>query len=224
MGPSTAEHLPAASCHACIGARPGTALAAWHDHVWGVPCRDDRALVRHLVLASFMSGSDPEPILAAGDRIDAIFQGFDPRILAFWDDARVARAVAEAGALAWTCKVRGAVLTARACLSLGSGRGLSAEAWGLVKGRPVQGTSRVRGDRRTVSDMSRALSTTLVRAGATDVTPLIAHRFLQSAGLINDHLVDCPRYAQIQAMADPRRRGRGREAEACKPQGSTGPT
>ena len=169
----------------------------YHDTEWGVPLRDDRALFELLCLEGAQAGLAWITILRKRDGYRRAFDGFDPRRIAAYDEADVTRLLADPGIVRNRAKVRSVIANARALLQLTDAVGsFSDHAWSFVDGRPLVNRWRSLDEVPAETDASRALSRDLRRRGFSFVGPTIVYAFMQSAGLVNDHLVGCFRHAE----------------------------
>jgi DNA-3-methyladenine glycosylase I len=175
---------------------------AYHDTEWGVPERDARRLFEFVLLEGAQAGLSWSTILRKREGYARCFAGFDPaRVAAFGDDD-VARCLADPGIVRNRAKVNSVIGNARACLRLADDIGSFAEhLWSFVDGRPVQNAWRGLADVPAETDTSLAMSRDLRRRGFTFVGPTIAYAFMQSAGMVNDHVVGCFRHAEVAALA-----------------------
>jgi DNA-3-methyladenine glycosylase I len=173
----------------------------YHDREWGVPMRDDRALFELLCLEGAQAGLAWITIMRKRDGYRHAFAGFAPERVARFEEADVDRLLADPGIVRNRAKVASVVGNARAYLRLADEIGsFAAHVWSFVDGRPVQNRwSRV-ADVPAETDASRALSRDLKRRGFSFVGPTICYAFMQSAGMVNDHVVDCFRHAEVAAL------------------------
>jgi DNA-3-methyladenine glycosylase I len=171
---------------------------AYHDAEWGVPITDDRALFELLCLEGAQAGLAWVTILRKRDGYRRAFEGFEPGRLAGWGDAEIERLLADAGIVRNRAKVRSVLANARALLALtDEGGTFAAHCWSFVGGRPIQNRWSAMGQVPAETDASRALSRDLRKRGFSFVGPTIVYAFMQSAGLVNDHLVGCFRHAEV---------------------------
>ena len=176
----------------------------YHDAEWGVPLRDDRMLFELLCLEGAQAGLAWITVLRKREGYRRAFAGFDPgRVAAFGtDDA--ARLLADPGIVRNRAKVSAAIGNARAWLRLADEVGSpAAHLWSFVDGTPLQNAWRTLAEIPAETDASRALSRDLRSRGFRFIGPTIAYAFMQSAGMVNDHVVGCFRHAQVAAMARP---------------------
>jgi DNA-3-methyladenine glycosylase I len=173
----------------------------YHDREWGVPMRDDRALFELLCLEGAQAGLAWITILRKRDGYRHAFAGFAPETVARFEEADVDRLLADPGIVRNRAKVVSVVGNARACLRLADDIGSFADhVWSFVDGRPVQNRWTRVADLPAETDASRALSRDLKRRGFSFVGPTICYAFMQSAGMVNDHVVDCFRHAEVAAL------------------------
>jgi DNA-3-methyladenine glycosylase I len=174
----------------------------YHDREWGVPIRDDRALFELLCLEGAQAGLSWTTILRKRDGYRRAFDNFEPSVVAGWGDSEVERLLADPGIVRNRAKVNSVIGNARACLALTDEVGsLSDHLWSFVAGSPVQNRFVGMGDIPAETDASRAMSRDLKRRGFSFVGPTIVYAFMQSAGMVNDHVLSCFRYAQLGGAA-----------------------
>ncbi len=172
---------------------------AYHDREWGVPVHDDRTLFEFLVLEGAQAGLSWETILKKRERYREAFDGFDPALVARYDDAKVAALLADPGIVRNRRKVAAAVANARAFLAVQEELGsFDTYLWRFVGGAPVQNTWAALADLPAETPASRALSRDLKKRGFSFVGPTICYALMQAVGLVNDHLVGCFRYAELR--------------------------
>lgn len=176
---------------------------AYHDAEWGVPITDDRALFGLLCLEGAQAGLAWVTILRKRDGYRRAFEGFDPMRLAAWGESEVERLLGDAGIVRNRAKVRSVLANARALLDLTDGSGsFASHCWSFVDGRPIQNRWAAMGQVPAETDASVALSSDLRQRGFSFVGPTIVYAFMQSAGLVNDHLVDCFRHTEVAALGN----------------------
>lgn len=184
----------------CGWAGPDAIYIAYHDEEWGVPVRDSRALWEKLMLDGFQAGLSWLTILKKRENFRDRFDGFVPEVVAEWGDAEIAAALADPGIVRHRGKIEATVQNARAYLDLEAQNGFAAFFWDRVDGRPIQNAWQTLDQVPAQTDLSRALSKDLRAAGFKFVGPTIVYSVLQAAGLVNDHLVTCPRYEAVAAL------------------------
>jgi DNA-3-methyladenine glycosylase I len=174
---------------------------AYHDHEWGRPVRDPAQLFELLCLESFQAGLSWITILRKRDAFRAAFHGFDPALIATWNQADVTRLLADPGIVRHRGKIEGTIRGAQAFLRIEAAQGFSAFLWSFVRDRPVQNRLQQMSDAQAQTPQSQALSKALKKEGFNFVGPTITYAFMQAAGMVNDHLVSCPQHAICAELA-----------------------
>jgi DNA-3-methyladenine glycosylase I len=182
---------------------PGTdpLYVTYHDTDWGVPERDSRALFEKLLLDGFQAGLSWITILRKRDNFRRAFDGFEPRLIARYDEKKLGSLMEDAGIIRNRAKIAGSVLSARAYLELSEKQSFSDFLWEFVDGKPVQNAWRERSDVPAETEMSRRMSKALAEKGFKFCGPTIVYAFMQAVGMVNDHMVDCHRHAECAALA-----------------------
>ncbi|MGH3092796.1 MAG: DNA-3-methyladenine glycosylase I [Gaiellaceae bacterium] len=174
---------------------------AYHDEEWGVPSHDDRYLFEMLALEGAQAGLSWSTILRKREGYRDAFAGFDVALVARFDEGDIERLLADTGIVRNRLKIESAIANARATLAarkeLGS---LDALLWSFVGGAPRVNRWRSFGEIPAETDESRAMSKELKRRGFRFVGPTICYAFMQAAGLVNDHVVDCFRYEDVAKL------------------------
>jgi DNA-3-methyladenine glycosylase I len=174
----------------------------YHDAEWGVPLRDGRALFELLILEGAQAGLAWITILRKRGGYRRAFAGFEPERVAAFDSADVTRLLADPGIVRNRAKVDAAIGNARAWLRLAGATGSPVEhLWSFVDGRPVQNAWKTPAAVPAETDASRAMSRDLRSRGFRFIGPTIAYAFMQSAGMVNDHVTGCFRHAEVAALA-----------------------
>jgi len=172
--------------------RPGPEQA-YHDTEWGVPSHDDRHLFELLLLEGAQAGLSWSTVLAKREHYRAVLDGFDPVVVARYDEAKLAALLEDPGIVRNRLKVRATVRNARAFLAVQESAGsFGAYLWDWVDGTPVV-TRRPPGEPLpATSDLSDRLSRDLKRRDFTFVGPTIVYAYLQAVGVVDDHVAGCP--------------------------------
>jgi len=177
-------------------------MRAYHDDEWGVAVRDDRRHFEFLVLDAFQAGLSWAIILRKREGFRAAFAGFDPERVARFGDTDVARLRADAGIVRNRQKIEATIRNAAAFLDVREAHGsFDAFIWGFVDGRTRQNRWTRTSDVPAKTDESEAMSRALVEHGFSFVGPTICYAYMQAAGMVNDHLVDCFRHDEVRAHA-----------------------
>ncbi len=171
----------------------------YHDEEWGTPVRDDRRLFEFLILEGAQAGLSWTTILQKRAAYRAAFDDFDPARVARYTARTVDRLLRDPGLVRNRAKVEAAVANATAFVEVQREYGTFAKyVWGFVGGQPVQNAWKSVGDVPAETEVSRALSRDLRRRGFRFVGPTICYAFMQAVGMVNDHTVDCFRYAELR--------------------------
>jgi DNA-3-methyladenine glycosylase I len=170
----------------------------YHDTEWGVPVRDEAELFERLILEGAQAGLAWITILRKRDGYRRAFDGFDAQRIARYGDADVARLMADAGIVRNRLKINSTIGNARALLALHErGESLSALLWDTVDGQPVINHWRRLADCPASTPLSVQLSKRLAERGFRFVGHTIVYAWMQSVGVVNDHLVDCFRHREL---------------------------
>ena len=169
-------------------------MADYHDTEWGVPCRSDPELFERLMLEGFQAGLSWSTILNKRENFRRAFDGWDAEIIAGYGEKDLERLMNDPGIVRNRLKVAGAVKNAKAFLEAQAEHGSFANyIWSFVNGatlaRPAPQSWK---DVPAKTDISDAMSRALQRRGFTFVGSTICYAFMQSVGMVNDHLADCP--------------------------------
>jgi DNA-3-methyladenine glycosylase I len=150
------------------------------------------------VLDGFQAGLSWITILRKRDNFRRAFDGFQPEKIARYTPKKVARLMQDAGIVRNRMKIEGAVLSARAWLeAMEKGPGFSRLLWDFLDGKPKVNNFRSTRQIPAETAVSRTISKELASRGFKFVGPTIVYAFMQSAGLVNDHLVSCFRHAEL---------------------------
>jgi DNA-3-methyladenine glycosylase I len=173
----------------------------YHDEQWGVPVHDDRLLFEMLVLEGAQAGLSWITVLRKREAYVAAFDGFDPEMVARYDDAKVAELLANPGIIRNRQKVQSAIKNARAYLAVQEEFGtFDAYMWQFVGGKPIVNAWRTMSDIPAETDESRVMSKDMKKRGFSFVGPTIIYAHMQACGMVNDHVVDCFRYQELAGM------------------------
>jgi DNA-3-methyladenine glycosylase I len=177
----------------------GEQYIAYHDTEWGVPLHDDRILFEFLILEGAQAGLSWATILKKRDNYRAAFDNFDPALVARYGARERKRLLANAGIVRNRLKIDSAIQNAKSFLEVQQEFGtFDKYIWQFVGGRPKQNNWRSIKDVPAKSDESDAMSKDLHRRGFRFVGSTICYAFMQAVGMVNDHLVDCFRYRELQ--------------------------
>jgi DNA-3-methyladenine glycosylase I len=174
---------------------------AYHDHEWGVPEWDSRALWEKLVLDGFQAGLAWITILRKREGFRAAFADFDPEKVARFDQTDRARLMADAGIIRSNGKIDAAISGARIYLDMRErGEDFGAFLWDMVGGAPIQNEWRA-GEVPAQTPLAVDMAKALKAKGFKFCGPVIVYAFMQATGLVNDHLTTCYRHEECREMA-----------------------
>jgi DNA-3-methyladenine glycosylase I len=187
----------------CGWPREDPLYVAYHDEEWGVPEYDDRALYEKLVLDGFQAGLSWITILRKRDNFRRAFDGFEPRKIARYTEAKIAKLLKDEGIIRHRGKIEGAIKNARIYLDIMEKEpgGFSDYIWKFVDGKPVQNKWPTMKQVPAETPMSQALSKDLKKRGFTFCGPTIVYAFAQAVGMVNDHTAACFRHKQCAKLA-----------------------
>jgi DNA-3-methyladenine glycosylase I len=175
---------------------------AYHDQEWGVPLYDDRRLFEMLILEGAQAGLSWITILRKRENFRRAFDGFDPAVVARYDEARVASLLSDPGIIRNRLKIQAAIHNARSFLAVqeefGSFHGFM---WDFVEGRSIQNAWQGYRELPVTTPESEQMSRELKRRGFRFVGPTICYAHMQAVGMVNDHEVSCFRHAEILALS-----------------------
>lgn len=176
-------------------------MLAYHDEEWGVPVHDDRKLFEFLVLDAFQAGLSWAIILKKRESFRKAFRNFDPARVARFTDKDIACLLADPGIIRNRLKVAAAVTNAKRFLEIQKEFGsFDAYIWRFVGGRTIRNKCRTIKDIPATSSESDAMSQDLKSRGFKFVGSTICYAFMQAAGMVNDHTVDCFRSKTIMYL------------------------
>jgi len=163
-------------------------MLAYHDEEWGVPEYDSRALWEKLMLDGFQAGLSWSTILRKRDAFRKAFKNFDPKKVARFEEADIARLLENAGIIRSRAKIEATVGGARAYLKmLSEGEDFSNFVWTMAGGKPIQNAGPVPASTPLSEEISKALK----KRGFKFVGPVIVYAWMQATGIVNDHASDC---------------------------------
>jgi DNA-3-methyladenine glycosylase I len=172
---------------------------SYHDQEWGVPIHDDAQLFEFLCLEGAQAGLSWITILRKRDNYRRVFDRFDAHKIANYDAPKIASLLSDPGIVRNKLKVNGFVKNARAYLEmLDQGESLDNYLWNYVDGVPVQNNWQSMSQIPANTPVSDAMCKDLKKRGFTFVGSTICYAMMQAAGLVNDHITDCYRHAELK--------------------------
>ncbi len=174
---------------------------AYHDEEWGVPSHDDRHLFEKLLLEGAQAGLSWLTILKKRENYRDAFDGFNCEKIAAYTQRDVDRLLGNQGIVRNRLKIESTIKNAQATLAVKEECGsLDAFLWQFVEGVTLQNNWKSHSEIATTTPVSDAMSKELKRRGFTFVGSTICYSFMQAVGMINDHIVDCYRHAELVSL------------------------
>lgn len=181
----------------CAWAKNELAIA-YHDVEWGVPLHDDQRLFEFLILEGAQAGLSWDTILRKREAYRRAFDNFDPARVARYSEAKCEKLLLNDGIIRNRLKIASAVSNARAFLKVQKEFGsFDTYIWEFVGGKPIVNKLTGNGDIPAKTAVSDAISKDLKKLGFNFVGSTIMYAFMQATGMVNDHLVSCFRYKEI---------------------------
>jgi DNA-3-methyladenine glycosylase I len=171
----------------------------YHDTEWGVPVHDDRLLFEFLILEGAQAGLSWTTILNKRDNYRKAFNGFRPEKIARYGARDVKRLLGDAGIVRNRLKIVATIENAKTFLTVRKEFGtFDAYLWSFVGGKPIQNRWQRTANVPARTAESDAMSRDLQRRGFKFVGSTICYALMQATGMVNDHLVTCPRHAELR--------------------------
>ena len=182
----------------CSWAGTDPIYISYHDNEWGVPLHDDNRLFEFLILDGAQAGLSWITILKKRQHYRNAFDNFDPRKIARYGKREIEDLLSNQGIIRNKLKIQAAIRNAAAFLDIQEEFGsFDAYIWQFVAGKPRRNAWKTAAEVPTQTDESVNMSKDLKRRGFGFVGPTICYAFMQAAGMVNDHTVDCFRYHEV---------------------------
>ena len=176
-------------------------MAAYHDLEWGVPLHDDAKIFEFLVLEGMQAGLSWRLVLNKRENFRKAFHSFDPARVARYGERDLKRLLADAGIIRNRLKIQGAINNARRFLEVQKEFGtFDRYIWGFVDEKPIRNRLRSFRDMPARTPLSDLISGDLKGRGFKFVGSTVIYAHMQATGMVNDHLVRCYRYAEINRV------------------------
>ncbi|MFK5855075.1 MAG: DNA-3-methyladenine glycosylase I [Bacteroidota bacterium] len=170
----------------------------YHDEEWGVPVHDDKKLFEFLLLDAFQAGLSWSTILNKRENFREAFDGFDAKIIADYDEEKIAELLQNKGIIRNKLKIRSTIKNAELYLNIQQEYGsFDSYIWQFVGGKTIVNRWSKMDEIPVNTIESDAMSKDLKKRGFKFVGTTICYAFMQAAGLVNDHMVDCYRYEEV---------------------------
>ncbi|MCL2807490.1 MAG: DNA-3-methyladenine glycosylase I [Coriobacteriia bacterium] len=185
----------------CEWANGNEKMALYHDEVWGVPVHDDQQLFAKLCLDCMQAGLSWQTILNKQEYFYKAFDGFDIKIVASYDEAKVEELMHDAGIVRNLLKIRALINNAQRVLEVQKEFGsFDAYLWGFTEGEVIKNSWTSCDEIPASTALSDALSKDLKKRGFKFVGTTIVYAYLQAVGVVNDHLTSCFRYDACEGI------------------------
>ena len=170
----------------------------YHDEEWGVPEHDDQRLFELLILEGAQAGLSWITVLKKRQNYRLAFDNFNPAVVAAYDEEKVSALLDNPGIIRNRLKVNSAVSNALACLKVEDEFGsFDAYIWGFTGGKTIKNSFSSISDIPATSAVSDAMAKDLKKRGFKFCGSTICYAYMQSIGMVNDHLTDCFRYDEV---------------------------
>jgi len=180
----------------CFGNSP--LYEDYHDNEWGRPVHDDNKLFEMLILEGAQAGLSWETVLKKRESYREAFDGFDPRKVALYDDAKFAELMANAGIIRNRLKINATIINAKLFLDIIEKHGsFDRFIWGYVDFKPIVGHWENFESMPLTTPISDKISKDLKKMGFKFVGSTIIYSFMQAVGMVNDHLKPCFVYKEL---------------------------
>jgi len=182
----------------CEWATGNDLMAEYHDTEWGVPSHDDSHLFEMLILEGSQAGLSWQTILNKREGYCRAFANFDLATISAYGESDVERLVQDAGIVRHRGKIQATIGNAITTMAVQAEFGsLDAYLWGLAGDEPVRNSPETIDDVQATTEVSISMSKALKKRGFRFVGPTTVYAFMQSAGMVNDHVVTCFRYDEV---------------------------
>jgi DNA-3-methyladenine glycosylase I len=194
----TSQKPPAEAVRRCPWASNDFSIP-YHDEEWGIPVHDAERLFEFLILEGAQAGLSWDTILKKRQNYRAAFDHFDPNLVAKYGSKKIRALLGNPGIIRNRLKIESAIKNAQAFLLVQKEFGsFDAYVWQFVGGKPRQNAWRAMSQLPARTPESDAMSKDLKRRGFNFVGSTICYAFMQAVGMVNDHIVECFRYREVQ--------------------------
>jgi DNA-3-methyladenine glycosylase I len=178
-------------------------MVAYHDREWGVPLHEDKKLFEFLCLEGAQAGLSWSTVLNKRGAYYQAFNGFDPNLVACYDEPKIKGLLQNQGIIRNNLKVRAFITNANRFLEIQSEFGsFDSYLWQFVNHRPVQNHWKRLDQIPATSPESLTMSKDMRKRGFKFVGPTICYALMQAIGMVNDHTVDCYRHQAVKSLHD----------------------
>ena len=185
-------------CDWCVG---DPLYEAYHDQEWGVPVYDDQTIFEFLILETFQAGLSWITILRKRENFREALDDFDYKKIARYSEAKLEALLQNPGIIRNKLKVKATVSNAQAFIKIQEEFGsFSKYIWSFVNHKPIQNSVKIYKEAPATTAISDALSKDLKKRGFKFTGSTVVYAHMQATGMVNDHEVDCFRYAEVKSL------------------------
>lgn len=183
----------------CEWANSNPLETIYHDEEWGVPVHDDRLLFEMLILEGAQAGLSWATILKKRAGYLEAFENFEVEKVATYSEQKIAELLKNPNIVRNKLKVNATVVNAKRVLEIQKEYGsFDAYIWSFVDGKPIQNQWQQLSDVPAKTERSDKMSKSLKKKGFKFIGSTTCYAFMQAAGMVNDHVVSCFRYSEVQ--------------------------
>ncbi|OGU40111.1 MAG: DNA-3-methyladenine glycosylase [Ignavibacteria bacterium GWB2_35_12] len=176
-------------------------MIEYHDKEWGVPLHDDKKLFEFMVLDAFQAGLSWAIVLKKKEAFRKAFSNYDVKKIAKYDEKKVAELLNNEGIIRNKMKILAAIKNAQAFINVQKEFGsFDKYIWQFTKNKTIVNKCKTIKEIPPKTEISDAMSKDLKQRGFGFVGSTICYSFMQAAGMVNDHVVECFRYKEVQRI------------------------
>ena len=188
-------------CERCNWGISSKIMTKYHDEEWGVPLHDDRLLFEFFVLEGFQAGLSWQIVLNKREAFREAFDRFDPEIIAEYKLGKIEELIQNKAIIRNRMKIQACVNNAQQFLEVQKEFGsFDKYIWGFVDGKPVINKFKSLKELPAKTELSDKISADLKKRGFKFVGSTVIYAHMQATGMVNDHLVSCFRYSEINEI------------------------
>ncbi len=188
-------------CERCNWGTTSERMIKYHDEEWGVPLHDDRLLFEFFVLEGFQAGLSWSIVLNKREAFREAFDHFNPEIIAHYDQVKIEELVQNKAIIRNRMKIEACVNNAQRFLEVQKEFGsFDKYIWGFVDGKPIVNKFSLHSQLPAKTELSDKISADLKKRGFKFVGSTVIYAHMQATGMVNDHLISCFRYKEINKM------------------------
>jgi len=186
-------------CKRCEWGTSNDLMIRYHDEEWGVPLHDDQKLFEFFVLEGFQAGLSWQIVLNKRENFRKAFDHFDPEIVAAYSEEKILELIEDKSIIRNQQKIRACVNNAQRFLEIQKEFGsFDKYIWGFVDFKPIQNSFNSLKELPAKTELSDFISADLKKRGFKFVGSTVIYAHMQATGMVNDHLVHCFRYSEVQ--------------------------